>query len=201
MTANMALKIFSHIPTLKTSRLELRKITERDLGDVYEYSKDPEVSKYLLWHPHKSIEYTKEYLHRIKTDYRIGRFYNWAVVLRGGEHNGKMIGTCGFTSFDFYNNSAEVGYVINRQFWGQNIAPEALRVVINFGFEKLLLHRIDARFLVDNVKSRRVMEKCKMTYEGVLRSAMIVKGEYLDVGVCSILSDEYLNDINFFKDI
>lgn len=192
MTNDKLYKIFSKIPTIHTKRLTLKKITESDAEDVFEYSSDPEVSKYLLWYPHKNIEYTKEYLYRLKNDYRIGRYYDWGVYIRGGENDGKMIGTCGFTSFDLYNNSAEVGYVLNRNFWGQELSSEALKAVIEFGFEKLLLHRIEAKFILDNVNSKKVMEKCQMTYEGVLRSSMMVKGDYKDIGVCSILSEEYL---------
>lgn len=192
MTNDKLYKIFSKIPTIQTSRLTLKKITESDANDVYEYSSDPEVSKYLLWYPHKNIEYTKEYLYRLKNDYRIGRYYDWGVYIRGGNCDGKMIGTCGFTSFDLYNNSAEVGYVLNRNFWGRGLSSEALAAVIEFGFDKLLLHRIEARFIIDNANSKKVMEKCGMKYEGILRSSMMVKGDYKDIGICSILSEEYL---------
>ena len=108
-----------------------------------------------------------------------------------------MIGTCGFTSFDFRNNSAEVGYVLNRSYWGKGIAPEALDAVIAFGFDELILRRIEAKFIIGNDNSRRVMEKCGMQFEGVLRSSMMVKHEYRDIGICSILSDEYIKNKNF----
>ena len=192
MTYSKLYKIFANIPKLKTQRLVLRKVSERDAEDVFEYSREPAVSQYLLWSPHKNIEYTKDHLYRIKNDYRIGKYYDWAIELNAGENKGKMIGTCGFTSFDLSNNSAEIGYVINLKYWGQGIAAEALSAVISFGFDKLLLHRIEGRYLINNINSRKVMEKCNMSYEGVLRSSMVVKGNYEDVGICSIISDEYI---------
>ena len=192
MTKERIYKIFSHIPTIKTNRLILRAVKPSDAIDVYEYSSDAEVPKYLLWYPHSSIEYTREQLNRIKQEYRIGKYYDWAIELSQGEHRGKMIGTCGFTSFDFQNNSAEVGYVLNRNFWGKGIAAEALSAIISFGFDELILRRIEAKFIAENLKSRRVMEKCGMAFEGILRSSMMVKHEYRDIGVCSILSDEYI---------
>lgn len=199
MTKDKLYKIFSHIPVLTTDRLILRAIHPSDAENVYEYSSDIEVPKYLLWYPHESIDYTEHYLRKIKLDYRIGKFYDWALVLKNGENKGKMIGTCGFTSFDLHNNSAEVGYVLNRSFWGQGLAAEALREVLAFGFDELILRRIEAKYIAQNVNSRKVMEKCGMTFEGVLRSSMMVKGEYRDIGICSILSDEYIRSKNFCK--
>ena len=102
-----------------------------------------------------------------------------------------MIGTCGFTSFDFENNSAEVGYVLNSGYWHFGLAPEALFEVMKFGFMILGLHRIEARYIVGNENSRRVMEKLGMRFEGVSRESMFVKGKYVSVGKCAILRSEF----------
>ena len=102
-----------------------------------------------------------------------------------------MIGTCGFTLFDFTNNSAELGYVLNPAFRGQGIVPEALKAVMSFGFDKLALNREEVHFIEGNKASRRVAEKCGMTFEGVMRGSMLIKGEYKNIGVCSILRGEF----------
>jgi len=189
-------RIFSNIPTLRSERIILRKIKISDAQDMFEYSSDPRVSKYLLWKPHPNIEYTKDHISYLTKEYRIGKFYDWAIVLKDGSNKNKMIGTCGFTSFDLNNNCAEVGYVLNPKFWGYEIADEALREIIRYGFEELLLHRIEAKYIIGNTGSRRVMEKCGMHFEGVRRSSMIVKNEYRDIGVCSLISDEYYKEKN-----
>ena len=67
-----------------------------------------------------------------------------------------MIGTCGFSSFDFANNSAEVGYVINPAYQKRGYAPEALLEVMMFGFMELNLHRIEARYMDGNDASRKI---------------------------------------------
>ncbi|MBE6613159.1 MAG: GNAT family N-acetyltransferase, partial [Ruminococcaceae bacterium] len=107
----------------------------------------------------------------------------------------KMIGTCGFTTLDFANNAAEVGYVLNPAYWGMGIAPEAVRRVIDFGFRELNVHRIEAKYMVENARSRRVMEKVGMTFEGVKRASMYIKGEYRDIGYCAILADEFIRNL------
>ena len=102
-----------------------------------------------------------------------------------------MIGTCGVTALNEACFSGEVGYVINPQYSNMGIATEAVKRVLEFGFEVLGLRRIEAHYMPENKASRRVMEKCGMTFEGILRKSMMVKGKLIDVGICSILRSEF----------
>ena len=182
-------KIFSKIPTVKTERLILRKITVDDVDDMYEYSSDENVTKYLTWSPHADKAYTLEYINYLQSRYRSGDFFDWGVVVKS---NNKMIGTCGFTRFDYVNNSAEIGYVLNSEYHGMGFAVEAASEVIKFGFEKLGLNRIECKYIIGNDASRRVMEKNGMSFEGIRREGMLIKGVYRDIGVCSILKSDYI---------
>ena len=182
-------RVFSHLPELTTERLTLRRMMVLDTDDMYEYACRPDVTKYLTWFPHPDREYTREYLQYLGNRYSAGMFYDWAVIY---EPDCKMVGTCGFTSFNCTSDSAEVGYVLNPEYWGKGIATEALTRVLRFAFEELKLNRVEARFMEDNDRSRRVMEKVGMTFEGVLREAMLIKGTYANVGICSILRSEWL---------
>ena len=178
---------------IETPRLRIRRMAKRDRNDMYEYASRDIVTRYLLWRTHPDDEHTKRYIDYVVSLYKSGQFFDFAIEYR---ENSKMIGTCGFTSFDLHNNSAEVGYVLNRSFWGQEIALEALTKIIEFGFSQLMLHRIEAKFIAENEKSLRVMEKCSMKFEGIRRSSYVVKGEYRDIGICSIISDEYYKEKN-----
>lgn len=191
MDMSLVKRIFSSIPELETERLVLRRMKRTDAADMYEYSKNPEVTRYLLWMPHPSVHYTARYLAYLQDRYAVGKFYDWALV---DKSTGKMIGTCGFTRFHEEHNSAECGYVLNPDYWGCGIAAEALGAVMNFGFMTLGLHRIECRYMKGNDRSRRVMEKVGMTFEGMMRDAMLVGDEYKTVGVCAILADEYLKN-------
>ncbi len=182
-------RIFANIPELVTGRLVLRKMLVRDADDMFEYARRADVTKYLTWSPHPSRSYTKEYLEYVATRYLAGEFYDWAVT---DAVTGKMIGTCGFTKFDYTSNSAEVGYVLNPVFWGHGYASEALNTVLDYGFSNLKLNRIEARYMEGNSASRRVMDRVGMTYEGMLRQSLLIHGEYRNVCVCSILSSEYI---------
>ena len=188
MTAEMLGKIFSNIPVLESERLIMREMRVGDCFDMFEYAKNREVTKFLTWSPHYDVEYTKAYLHNLKNHYKMGMFYDWALILK--EEN-KMIGTCGFTRFNLASDLAEIGYVINPAYRGKGIAAEAAGKVLEFGFYKLGLNRIEARYMAGNDASRRVMEKLGMSFEGVAREAICVNGSYKDVGTCAILKSEF----------
>ncbi len=181
-------KQFRDAKELLTERLLLRKMARGDADDMYDYAQRADVTRYLLWDPHPNRVYTVRYLSFVQSRYRNGSFNDWAVVCRA---DGRMIGTCGFTRFDRENRSAEIGYVINPRYQNRGYATEAVREALRFGFGVLGLHRIEARYMLGNDASRRVMDKVGMTPEGISRDACFVKGRFVSVATCSILDDEY----------
>ena len=180
-------KIFNRMPTLTTERLVLRPMRTADAYDMYEYACLEEVTEFLLWSPHPSVSYTRDYLAYIESRYATCDFFDWAVTLKD---SGKMIGTVGFTKIDTSNNSAEIGYVLNPQYHGQGIALEASRKIVEFGFDTVGLHRIEAKFMKGNRASLRVMEKLGMTLEGYSVDGMYVKGKYRTIGTCAIIRSQ-----------
>lgn len=175
------------LPTLTTKHLILRCISMWDAEDMYDYAKEEQTTEYLLWSPHKSLTETREHIAFMKDGYRKGTCYDYAVILSESD---TMIGTCGFVYVDNENKKAEVGYVLHPQHWGKGYGTEALQAVIDYGFHTLDLHRIEARYMIENIASRTVMKKAGMTFEGVLRKSLFVKGKFRDIGVCSILRSE-----------
>ena len=89
------------------------------------------------------------------------------------------------------NASGEVGYSLSRAHWNQGYMTEALNAVIDFGFEELHLHRIEAHFIQGNDASRHLMERVGMTFEGFARESMKIKGKYRTIGTCAILRSEF----------
>ena len=188
MKKNQIYRLFSNIPTLETGRLVLRGMRVSDAADMYEYACRPSVTEYLTWDPHTSLTETRDYLTYVGQRYRTGDFYDWSVV---DKESGRMIGTCGFTSFNCPADSAEIGYVLNPAFQGRGLATEAVRRVLRFGFEELELHRIEAHFIEGNDASRRLMERVDMSFEGYARESMKIKGKYRTIGTCAILRREF----------
>ena len=182
------MNIFCNLPELNTNRLTMRKMLPSDCYDMYEYASQEKVTQYLLWSPHISVGVTKTYLNSLQRDYNRGHHTEWALIFKD---NKKMIGTCGFTRIDLENKVGEIGYVLNPEYWGMGIACEATNELLSLAFDYLKLERVEVRYMAENHASRRVAEKCGMTYEGVLRHSMFVKGAFCDIGICSIISCEY----------
>ena len=187
VTKEELLDVFSSMPDLETERLILRKMNVTDADAMFDYAHRESVTKYLLWLPHPNMEHTLSYLRFIQDRYRSGLFRDWAVVLKD---TGRMIGTCGFTSIDSKNETGEIGYVLNPDYRGHGLAPEAARQVIRFGFLNLGLHRIEVHIMQGNDASFRVAEKLDMRFEGWHRDALLVRDRYCTIGICSILRGE-----------
>ncbi len=190
MKKDLIYRLFSRIPPMETERLTLRAMKVSDADDMYAYAHRESVAVYLTWYPHRNLDETRAYLTEIGRRYRTGDFYDWALICR---EDGHMIGTCGFTSFNYAADSAEVGYVLNPTYQGRGLATEALQAVMEFGFRELSLHRIEAHYMKGNDPSRRLMERVGMTFEGFARESMKIKGRYRTIGTCAILRDEFYN--------
>ena len=191
MNREELVRIFSDMPKLQSERLWLRPMRVSDAEDMYCYAKRSDVTIYLLWSPHPSRSYTEEYLRYIEKRYRLGEFYDWAVVEK---ESGRMIGTCGFTRLDLSHNVGEIGYVLSPDFHGSGLGTEAAKRVLRFGFEVLGLHRIEVKFMQGNAASLRVSEKLGMQFEGYHRDAMFVKGQYRTIGMSAILAEDFFQN-------
>jgi ribosomal-protein-alanine N-acetyltransferase len=181
-------KIFKNLPSVETKRLILRKLKVSDADDIYEYAKNPEVSRYTIWKRHKSPAVSRGFIKYVLSEYRKGIPESWGMVLK---ENNKFIGTCGFNKYRPCFKSAEIGYAMSRDYWGKGLMTEAVKAVIGFGFKKLGLHRISANAMPANKGSERVMKKCGMKYEGLQRGAIFAKGKYHNLRVYSILAHEW----------
>ena len=176
------------MPTLETPRLRIRKLNLRDAQDMFEYSQDPQVARYVLWDPQRSIGEARGYIRYMLRKYRMGEPSSWGIELK---ENGKLIGTIGFMWIQRENASAEVGYSLSRGYWNRGIMTEALEAVLRYGFRSMNLNRIEAQHEVPNAASGAVMRKCGMRHEGTLRQRMLNKGVYVDVELYAILRRDY----------
>lgn len=169
---------------LETDRLLLRKLSMADAADVFAYASDPEVSKYTGWSTHQAIADSQKFLESVIAKYETGQPMDWGIVHK---RDRKLIGTCGFASWNCTHSRAEIGYALARQYWGQGYMTEAVKAVISFGFHVMMLNRIDASCMVDNLASARVMQKAGMHYEGTLREYAFFKDRYCDLKLYAII--------------
>ena len=189
-------KTFACPPALSTERLLLCKISPDHASDMYEYSCDPEVTKYLTWSAHSSVKETERYINLLQKKYAEGVFNDWGLIYK---ENGKFIGTGGYTSFDKQKNLGEVGYVLAKDFWGMGLAAEAIKTVMDFGFKNFGLDGYFAKHMEGNDASGRVMQKCGMTFEGMYKRSMFIKGEFKNIVVYNISKDAFYNKLPELK--
>ena len=177
-----------YMPTLETRRLLIRRLTMRDANDIFDYSRDPQVARHVLWEAHRSIGESKAYLRFMLRKYRLMDAASWGIELKR-EH--KIVGTIGYMWIQTENACAEVGYSLARSCWNQGIMTEALQEVLRYSFEDLHLNRVEAMHEVDNPASGAVMRKCGMRLEGTQRQKLYNKGRYVDVDIYAILKKDY----------
>jgi ribosomal-protein-alanine N-acetyltransferase len=151
-----------------TDRLILHRPSERDAEEIFErYASHPDVTKYVGFKTHTSIEDTREFL--LFSDAHWQQWPAGPLLIRLKE-NHRLIGSTGL-SFDT-SYRAMTGYILAREAWDKGYATEALNGIIEIS--KITdLHRIYALCHTQQQASWRVLEKCGFMREGRLRSYII----------------------------
>lgn len=181
-------RFFRNLPTLDTPRLQLRKVVLDDAHDMYRYANDPEVSRYVLWDVHRTLADSLSFVRGIIDKYEMGQVAEWCVQEKS---TSRMIGTCGFVHMDGEHSRAEIGYALGRRSWGQGYASEAVQAVVKLAFAQLKLNRLEARCMLANAASRRVLEKAGLRHEGILRQHVRRGQQYFDVHLYAMLREDY----------
>jgi RimJ/RimL family protein N-acetyltransferase len=163
---------------LETPRLVLRELAADDAFAVQAWATDPEVYRYMEWGPN-TLEQTREFLRRV-VPMRLElprRTFELGFVLKA---TGKLVGAGGLRIRSPEYRIADIGYVLRRDAWGQGLATEAARALVELGLRRLGLHRIWATCHVENARSAHVLEKVGMQREGRLRENVLKDGEWRD---------------------
>lgn len=177
--------------TLDTDRLILRRFTIEDNIEMYNnWTSDDEVTKYLTWKTHKSVEDAICYIKYCLDGYEESSFYQWGIELK---ENHELIGNISVVKVIDDIDSLELGWVISRDYWGNGYTAEAASKLLQILFEKVGANSIYATHDINNPNSGRVMEKIGMKYEGTLRQSARNKQGIVDSARYSILKCDYEN--------
>jgi RimJ/RimL family protein N-acetyltransferase len=153
---------------IPTERLILRKPREEDAQALFEsYTSDPEVTRFLLWQAHSSVDETLQFLKEGEAKWASGEAYRWALELREDDS------LLGMIVARMEKSSVDVGYVLSKKAWGQGYMAEALKAVIDWALSQEEIFRVWAVCDTENVASARVMEKAGMLREGLMRRYFI----------------------------
>jgi RimJ/RimL family protein N-acetyltransferase len=170
---------------IRTSRLVLRPFAVSDIADVMAYATDEEWARFLpVPQPYQRADAERF----LAAEAAVERTQqpSWAMLFEE-----RVVG--GITlRISQAHRLAELGYALARSCWGQGLATEAARAVLDTAFEVLSdLNRVRAIADPRNVSSLRVMEHVGMTREGLLRQNRVLRGELVDEVWCGILRKEW----------
>lgn len=148
---------------LDAPTLTLRRLRLDDAPALFAYAGDPAVTRYVSWRPHARIEETLDFLTRIERAAERGRGFAYAILPRG------ETALCGTIGFDVHGGTLSFGYVLARSHWGRGVASAAFGALVDWAFAQPTVFRVEAYCRPENRGSSRVMEKCGLAYEGLIR--------------------------------
>ena len=174
--------------TLDTRDLRLRPSNATDAEGMFAMLSDPESMKYWCDKPLKDLDAAIEVLNKDLESDAKGDSLCWAITFPGED---RMIGKCILFRFDQANHRAEIGYILNREYWRQGLMRQALEAVIDFAFDTLKLHRIEADVDTENAGSIAILEKLGFKREGLFRERWFVYDEWQDSIMLGLLEKDW----------
>lgn len=182
-------RFFSKFPVIELGDIRLRDLMLTDKNEYFGMMSDPEASQYLSDEDvPTSVEETEN-----EIKYWGGLFYRkqsifWAIA---DSKTDKFIGTIGFNNWNFHNRRGEISYDLDSKYWRKGIMTKALTNVILFGFKEMGLYRIEARTMLDNEPSRKLLSKVGFKQEGVQRGYRVIRDVPTDITLYSVIPSDF----------
>lgn len=176
---------FEPFPILESSRLRLRNLLPADAKEFYQMRSDPELMKYIDKPKMKNIAEARALIKQMEEDRLLGNGINWGITHKDKNH---LIGTIGFWRIDKPNYRAEVGYMIKTDHQGKGLVTEALQMTIDFAFNKMNIHSIEANINPMNERSRNLLIKNGFVKEAYFCENYFYDGKFLDSEIYSLVS-------------
>jgi ribosomal-protein-alanine N-acetyltransferase len=180
---------FQPFKNLETERLLLRRISETDVEEILELRSDPKTMKYIPRPLVKTKEEAMAHFRMIDDKIENNEGINWAITIKG---NPKLIGIIGHYRIQPENHRCEIGYMILPQYNGQGIITEAIKIVLEYGFNNLQMHSIEAIIDPENKASERVLKKNGFVKEAHIIENELWNGRFWDTVIYSILKRNFI---------
>ena len=176
---------FSPFQNLETERLYLRRVVKEGVNEIFALRSDQEVMKYIPRPLLKTEEEALAHIAMIDEKIDSNEGINWAITLKG---NPKLIGIIGHYRIRPEHFRAEIGYMLLAEYQGKGIISEAIKEVVNYGFEVMKLHSIEAIIDPENFVSEKKKKKNGFVKEAHLKENEFYDGRFLDTVIYSILN-------------
>lgn len=178
---------FSFLPfqNLESERLLLRQITPDDVNEIFALRSNPETMKYIP----RPLATTKDdamgHIKMIQDKIVSNEGINWAITEKG---NPKMIGIIGHYRIRWEHFRSEIGYMLLPEHQGKGIITEAIQLLVDYGFNEMKMHSLEAIIDPENTASARVLEKNNFIKEAHFKENEFYDGKFLDAVVYSLLN-------------
>jgi ribosomal-protein-alanine N-acetyltransferase len=167
----------------------LREMNDADAENFHHYYTDSEVNKHIYSYIPTSLEESRNEIMYWANFYKRREGIYWGIVQK---EDNKLIGSIGYTNWVKHYNRAELSYDLAKEYWNKGIITAAIQKVLEFGFSKMNLNRVQAYTSTENAPSEKVLVKNGFVKEGLLREDRLYKGQYRDIKLYSVLRRDFL---------
>ena len=171
---------FSPFPVLETERLVLRRLNKNYAAIFLRLRNTDDVMQFIDRTRQKNIEEIYTFIDFIDSLINENKDINWAISLKG---SGELIGTIGYYRTHHEDHRGEIGYMLDPEYWRKGIMNEALKCILDFGFNVLNFHTIEACINPENIASREILLKNNFVKEAFFRENYFYEGKYKDTEV------------------
>ncbi|HJN38009.1 MAG TPA: GNAT family protein [Gammaproteobacteria bacterium] len=183
---------FNEFPVLTLPNgFKLREFRHSDATSYFKLLKHPQVCLYIpdSFMPKTRIDAVKEMMLQ-QSLFNQRKTIFWVIA----NDKDELIGSCGYENWHKQQYRVEISYELHPDYWGQGIATEALRSIIDFGFKYFLARRFEAYTLPNNTQSNKLLERLNFKLDGTLRQYRCFNGQQTDVLIFSLLPDDWNNE-------
>jgi len=177
-----------HLPVLRAGTATLRQLEVSDAASLFEALTREEVTRFIS-PPPATIEGFERFIAWTHHEQSQGRYVCYGIVPEGEE---RVVGIIQVRQLDGSFTNAEWGFALGSDYWGTGLFHKSALVVINFAFEQVGVHRLEARAAVANGRGNAALRKLGATPEGILRRSFLRYGEYLDQVLWGLVATDWV---------
>src|SRR5712675_1110076 len=175
------------LPVLVGANVALREMRAADAPSLYALLTTEEVARFIS-PPPSSVEGFERFIKWAARQRAVGSYVCFAVTLAESD---TAIGIFQVRSTEPGFGTAEWGFALGSPFWGTGVFSECAELVMEFAFETIGVHRLEARAALRNARGNGALRKIGAKQEGVLRKSFLRNGEYLDQALWTILQEDW----------
>ena len=166
----------------------MRELRPSDADALYAELDSPEVRRF-MWAPPPNAAAFERFIEWTYAERASGKYICYGIVPRGETH---AVGVFELRQLQPGFFRGELGFVMPPRLWGTGAFTEAARLILDFGFRTVKIHRVEARAAVDNDRGNAALEKIGAQQEGRLKAAFLRDGVYLDQYLWAIVDSDWM---------